>query len=250
MKDFLRFSNDQIHDMDCDAVCKLTRDDIQNISPKQCVLWRPEQLDWMTKQQLTFFTPAQRKCPVINIATKKTIEVQKLNLNALSDVELKSLLRHQIKSLTYNQIVNIIPYTFWQKAIQCKGTIAQFRPIQYTFFRKQQLRWLTMYQSANIPRHYLTESQLKALPPACYDYPQDTFKHFFHRDAVPWIDPRSLSTSEIKYMSLYTISLLTRKQILSFPYSLLIQDKDFSKRLLCYHHGGAQTQKKIKFDKM
>jgi hypothetical protein len=245
MKGFLRFSDDEILDMDCDAVGRLTREDIENISAKQCVLLRPDQLDCMTRQQLTFFTPAQRKCPVINIATKKTGDVQKLNLNALSDVELKSLMRHQIKSLTYNQIVNIIPYAFWQKEIQCKGTIAQFRPVQYTFFRKQQLRWLTMYQSANIPRHYLTESQLKALPPACYEYPPDTFKHFFHKNAVPLIDPKMLSTNDIKYMSLYTISLLTRKQILSFPYSLLMQDKEFSKRLLCHHHACAQKQKKL-----
>lgn len=188
----------------------LTKTDIQIFTPLECEALSFEQLDWLSEEQLTYFTAIQKKVYSINIATKSTQEIQKINLNALSDIELKSLLKHQIRVLSYDQIVNIQPYA-WHKNRLCEGTIGSFRPKQYSFFSTKQLSWMTMYQSANIPRQYLSFRQISCLPPPCYEFPRDHFQLFIHRDEVPACDVSKLDTLHIKYMSGYTKSLFLAK---------------------------------------
>lgn len=237
------FTDEQFLEMGPLELKRLSRESIRSLSAKQCALLKPEQLECFTREQLSFFSLAQRKCPVINIATKSITDVQKLNLNALSDIELKSLLRHQIRSLTYNQVVDMLPYVIWKNEIIGVGTIGNFRPVQYSFFKRQQLSWLTMYQSANIPRRYLSAMQIKYLPPPCYEFPRDTFRHFFHRDVVADIDCANLTSADVKYMSLYTISCFSKKQILLFPIKLFTADKRLYLKILYLQYAATSARK-------
>lgn len=206
----------QIKLMNRNDIINLTEKEISSLTVEQCYLISYDQLDWFTLEQLKYFTSTQKKCLSINIITKPIDEIQKINLNALCDLELKSLLKHQIEALNYDQIVNIIPYIFQQNKISV-GTISNFRPIQYSYFTLKQLKWLTMYQSANIPKNYLSIEQIKVLPPMCYDFPQDTFLYFINRNDIPEYDCKKMTHNEFKYISKYTLQLFSNKQINDIP---------------------------------
>lgn len=202
--------------MNHNDIINLTEKEITSLTIEQCYLFTFEQLDWLTIEQIGYFTSIQKKCLPINIITKPLDEIKKINLNALSDIELKSLLCHQIQSLTYEQIVNILPYIYEHSKILV-GTISNFRPKQYSFFTLKQLKWLTMYQSANIPKNYLSIEQIKVLPPMCYDFPQDTLLHFINKDTIPEFDTKKMTYKQFKYMSKYTLQLFSIEQINNIP---------------------------------
>ena len=198
----------------------LTRQDIKSFTIGECEGLTYDQLDWFSEEQLSYFTSMQKKVFSINIATQSLEEIRKINLNALSDVELKSLQKRHVEALTFEQIISIQPY-IWHKNRLCVGTIGNFRPKQYSFFSTRQIRWMTMYQSANIPKQYLSEKQLRHLPRPRYEFPPDHFELFIHKDDVPTIDVNKLTILHIKYMSKFTLSRFTPQQIASFPVRVL-----------------------------
>jgi hypothetical protein len=205
--------------MNHNDIINLTEKEIVSLTVDQCYLFSYDQLDWFKPEQLSYFTSIQKKCLSINIITKSIEDIQKININALSDVELKSLLRHQIEELTYDQIVNILPYVHHMNKISL-GTIGNFRPKQYSFFKLKQLKWLTMYQSANIPKNYLSIEQIKVLPPMCYDFPQDTFLYFIHKNDIENYDCKNMTHNEFKYISKYTLQMFSEEQINEIPKSI------------------------------
>jgi hypothetical protein len=211
MKKFC-FTDQQIVSFNKNDIQNLTKDDIRCITFEQLVLLSYEQKDMLLPEHLLYFTAIQKKNLSINIITKSAQEIQKINLNALSDIELKSLLKHQIEALTYDQIINILPYVLHNNSVSI-GTISNFRPKQYGFFTREQIRWLTMYQSANIPKHYLSIGQIKALPPPCFEFPRDTFKYFISKDEVPVFDMKKLTIEHIKYISKFTLRLFNNSQL-------------------------------------
>lgn len=210
------FTNDYIVSMNKNDICSLTQKEISSFTLEQCDILSYEQLDCFSMEQLSFFTPPQKKVLSINIICKPIEEIQKLNLNALSDKELKSLLKHQIESLTYEQIINILPY-IWQGEKILPGTITNFRPKQYSFFTKNQLKWMTMYQSANIPKRYLNDKQIKYLTKPCYEYPKDTFLNFIPLYEMKNFNTKYITFKQFKYLSNSHIKELSKEQISNIP---------------------------------
>lgn len=218
-KKIRKLTKTQIENISCDDIKKLSRIHIQCFSPEQCSYLTYEQLDSLSNEQLSFFTPPQRKIDKINIITKSIEETQKINLNCLSDNELKSLLKHQIECLKYEQIVNIMPYNYYNHQIYA-STISNFRPKQYSFFTIKQLEWLTMYQSANIPRQYLSPIQIQHLPQPCFEYPKDTFHMVLTLDIINNLtsqDIQKLSHKYYLYMSKFIVQNIDPNIINNIP---------------------------------
>jgi hypothetical protein len=219
------FTNDFVLFMNKNDIISLTKIEISSFTLEQCELLSYEQLDCFSIEQLSFFTPPQKKVLSINIVCKSTEEIKKINLNALSDKELKSLMKHQIECLTYEQIINILPYS-WQGDKILHGTITNFRPKQYSYFTKKQLQWMTMYQSANIPKRYLSEKQIKYLTKPCYMYPKDHFQDYIHFDEIKNLNTKNLTLNQFKYLSHLHIKLLSKEQILNIPKEFFEKNND------------------------
>jgi hypothetical protein len=217
-------SNEYIRSMNKSDIFNLTQEQITKFSIDQLSLLSFDQMDWFTLDQLKYFNSSQKKVLSINIITKSIDEIQKLNLNALSDIELKSLLKHQIEALTYDQIVNILPYIFHQNKISI-GTIGNFRAKQYSFFTLQQIKWFTMYQSANIPKQYLSFEQIKKLPPPCFDFPKDVFTYFIHKNEIETFDMKNFSINYCKYISKYTIRQFSYNQLNNIPNEIFMSNE-------------------------
>jgi hypothetical protein len=219
------FTNDYIISMNKNDIASLSQKEISSFTLEHCELLSFDQLDCFSMEQLSFFTPPQKKVLCINIVCKPTEEIQKINLNALSDKELKSLLKHQIESLNYEQIINILPY-IWQGDKILPGTISNFRPKQYSFFTKKQLQWMTMYQVANIPKRYLSDKQIKYLTKPCFLYPKDTLQDFIPLNDIQNFNTKCMTLNQFKYLSSLHIKSFTKEQIANIPRHFLDSEKD------------------------
>lgn len=247
-KDILSFSLNQIQ--------LLTSNQIQYLTNEQCSYFTFEQLDAFTNDQLKYFTPAQKKVDVINIITKSIDDIQKINLNVLSNNELKSLRKEQIQSLTYEQIVEIYPYIYhcidkYSNTYEfVEGTICNFRPSQYKYFTITQIKYLTMFQSAFIPKQYLTYEQIQNLPPASIKLSRDIYKNVMLKEYILKFnksDIENINLDTIKFISEYQFTLFTPQQINYFTNTQFHSNEFKTKyRYLTIQHIQNLSDEKIK----